>query len=105
MRGYVCKQTEASFTRGWGGCTALSDLQGPQRQRSVHPDNQFPAGQKKKARPEERDGKRGAGQAKNKKRETIVRLESLKWIKFKLCFYTLAKMTLHRITKTAHVTT
>lgn len=29
-------------------CSSLSDLQGPQRQRSVHPDNQFPAEQKRK---------------------------------------------------------
>lgn len=47
MRRYECKQPEASFAQE---CTSLSDLQGPQRQRSVHRDNQFPAEQKKKTR-------------------------------------------------------
>lgn len=38
-----------------------SDLQGPQRQRSVHPDNQLPAEQEEKNNPAPADGGRGKG--------------------------------------------
>lgn len=61
MRGYVCKQPEVLFAQER---MSLSDLQGPQRQRSVHPDNQLPAEEKTKRKPvAQADGERGGEKA------------------------------------------
>lgn len=74
---FACKQTEALFAQE---CTDLSDLQCPQRWRSIHPDDQFPTVQKK------RTDQRREREMWQKKKKTKIRLGSPKWIKYETYF-------------------
>lgn len=58
----VCKHIEALFAQE---CTDLSDLQCPQRQRPIHPDDQLPA-EWKKWTATDRRGEKGGKERKQK---------------------------------------